>query len=155
MWYTKINVINTFFRAIIKPLLSDHLQFIKKHSSKNKTAKKHKQKRSTNSSSEKRINLKKPKLEALQTLEKVLPSHIVRFIETQINLYSKKSPKGHIYNSETKASALARTILVEKHTALSLSYSACLQSQPCWNGWEDYTTNLASLNQLLMPLKQK
>ena len=83
-----------------------------------------------------RINLKKQhknhtKKEALKILKKVLPAHIIRFIESQIDLHSKKSPKGHRYNSETKAFALTLYHLSGKAYKM-ISKLFCLPSkQPC------------------------
>ena len=74
------------------------------------------------------------KKEALQTLEKLLPAHIVRFIETQINLHSKKSPKGHRYNSETKAFALTLYHLSGK-TYRMISKLFCLPSKSALLKW--------------------
>ena len=74
------------------------------------------------------------KKEALQTLEKLLPAHIVRFIGTQINLHSKKSPKGHRYNSETKAFALTLYHLSGKAYRM-ISKLFCLPSKSALLKW--------------------
>ena len=38
--------------------------------------------------------------------EKILPRHIVKFIQSQIQIHTAKAPKGRRYSNETKAFAL-------------------------------------------------
>jgi hypothetical protein len=96
----------------------------------------------------KRINPKKHNnkstKEALKFLEPILPSPILKFIESQIDLHSKKSSKGHRYSTDMKAFAITPYHLSGKAYKM-VSKLFCLPSKSALLKWVSKLPNSPGL----------
>lgn len=77
-------------------------------------------------------------------METILPSHIVKFIESQIDLHSKKSSKGHRYSTDMKAFAITLYHLSGKAYKM-ISKLFCLPSKSALLRWVSRLPNSPGL----------
>lgn len=84
--------------------------------------------------------------EAIQTVKTKLPAPLVKFIESQIDLHTKRSKHGRRYSNETKAFGLTLFHLSGKAYKL-LSKLFCLPSKSALLKWVSKLPNCAGLTQ--------